>query len=446
MCNFIPKDFEGIDFRFCCVIYFICVVLLKKLRKEGLVMKRRITNTAAFLPLLALLLSLLIFPVSCEKEADTVKTGIEVEPGKAEQITEQTEKRAENIIGTLVSLYYEKSGKKISDERLSEMAGAIAELTVAESSSERAYSAFLDVLERIGQPLISSAVRLSKGKATNEDFDVIGNAYFEFTEESSTEFLGSVAYGLCIIAYDSKIEHQLNTGSAVGSVLAKELQRKKDIFENHIGKESFSELLRLAFFSRGFFTEGALDTAVAGKFSDKELLILIKRLDFSKLSIDSEGYKLIIEYYCGTLIGKETSYFDELLYKANHNGDVDKFAKSLTELPKLLSSITENMGADDISLMRKGDKKALAASIFAAFSEEDWLLFEKITDISVKSEIYEEVALSFFGEDFESHKTAIEEKSIDELKASIGKENFHDTLEGYIFGISPAFSYGFEYD
>ncbi len=400
-------------------------------------------SLTVILVLSVLTFALLILSGCKDDDSDTVKVGIDVDKDDGtDTVTEQTKTRARTVIEKLVSLYYRKSGERLTVAEIEAVVAKTLELTLAEGLTEHKYSAMIGVLEESGEEFVSAAVATLDGDFSEDAVNTIGNVYFKLTEEVDAGYFGSVAYGICIMSYERKIEKHIAAGTAVGNVRARQLTEKKETVINHIGKESFSELLRLTFFLRGFFATGSLDPDAAERFTDAELLVFIKEIDLSGIKIGKEGYKLLADYYSDSLFGKETTYFQELIYAANNNGDIDLFAGAMEDAIKLASKIISRFTEADVALLRTGDGDGLVKSVFAGFTDEEWTLFERITDLSVKNAKYSKIATEFFGDDFTQYASSNSPVSLTELRAAVGTDGFMNSLEGYIFGISPAFSYG----
>jgi hypothetical protein len=286
-----------------------------------------------------------------------------------------------------------------------------------------------------------------KNGISEDAVDVIGSVFFDLTDRVGAEYFGAVAYGAAVMEYERKIEEHTAKGTSVGRVKAKELTAKMNVFKEEIGKKNCSELLRLGFFLRGFFVDGRLNPDAADRFSDEELLIFIKKIDIGGISAGKAGLELLLDYYADSLILKnETSYVEELLYEANYNGDAGRIFSDFEDLLILLNKVVKSLDKDDVGLMRQGEYKELIRSVFLKFDEESWEIFEKLTSVEIEKAKYEKIAFDFFGEDFSEYCSEDRTVSLSEVRLSINEENFYNKLEGYIYGISPAFSYGMKND
>ncbi len=399
------------------------------------------TNKTVRAMIQVLLSTLLFFSLmllsGCKKESETVKAGIDIIPSRYEPVTDATRERAQKIMKDLAALYHQLGGTS-SEEGF---ADRFLEVTLSEGLGEREYSAFLEVLERRGEKLLEALFSLSSGEINEELIDDLGSIYFDLTESAGADYCGALLYGLTLIGYDERIEEHLSSGDAVGTVLANKTTEEKRIIEEKIGKKSFSDLFSLIFFLRGFFVDGVLDADAAERFTDAELLVFIKRFDISGINIEKEGWLLLLEYYAKGMMSRETSYLEELIYTAYDNKDSEKLAAVIPKFFELTVSVQKNLTSEDVGFMRRGDGKGLIESVFGHFGEKEWSCFEELCSVSIKKEDYDRRAEALLGEEYINYKAALEGKGCDELRGSVGTESFYNTLEGYIYGISPAFSY-----
>ncbi len=373
-----------------------------------------------------------ILLTGCSARDDIVKTGIEVERSAPKAVTEETTVLAEEVIRPLISLYFEGKKNKPSADEIEKIGDDIISITLGEGLGDREYRHFLGVLDKRGAELIGALSGDLKEANADELLTLIGRIYFELTEELAPEYIGAVAYEMVMMLYNDAIAN-------ASGVLKKMRESEKESFENNIGKESFSELMKLTFSLRGFFAGGGLNAEAAEQFSDSELLIFLKRLNFDKIDIKTEGYELLCEYYTKYLLGE--TYIDKLINEAvNYAKDTDIYT-AMSKLPSLLASVTAALTPEDVGLMRSGKTRELIGSVFGKFTAEDWALFESITDIEITSEAYNKVAAERYGEDFASYMSRTEARSLDDVKAAVGSADFCEVLEGYVFGICPAFSY-----
>ncbi len=405
-------------------------------------MRAKVKRFIAALTAVSLAVSMLVCLTAC---GGTVKVGIDVEPSEGEPITDSTLLKTENTVTELLTLYFKKRGERISEEKLGELVKKTVEVIKNAEPSDRTCSELVSVLVSRGEELVTTLADISRGEPEENAIDTLGGIYFDLTARVDSELLGCVAYGVLLVFLDRKIEKHLAAGDAVGEVLASKLMSRREVLTSDIGEAGFCELLRLGFFVRALFIDGTLRLDAADAFSDKELLIFIRSLDFTGLDIKPDGYKLVIDYYCSSLIVKDTSYLDELIYDANYNGDIDAVCELITHLPRLAAVIQGYTDMDNVGYLGEGDTEAFLYSVLGKFGDEDWALLELIENTKINSESYNAVAEKLYGDDFIAYKESTVTSSLEELRdaaSSSDTESFYDTLEGYICSISPAFSYG----
>ena len=413
-------------------------------RREELLFMKRIALRSLCL-IMMIILTLGNF-CACFGAQSTVKDGITVEPGAPLAVSDAAKSRGSAVIEKLLLDYYEENKAVPTDGELAEQTDRLLSLSLEIQIGDKKYLDFIDFLEECGGELISAL--------SNPDGDTpetLINAYLGISSLVSSEYSGGLLFGLALFAYDEKYSEYFTkyeaTGKANYKVLADGIAAQKEIFVSSVDKSDFSALCELIFFVRGLFVSGALDSGAVGMLLDAEILLILERLDFSELDIEPAGYALLLNYYSDALIKKdETTYFDELLYELNYSGDGARVSERMGELIALLSSVKEALTAEDVGLFRTGELGAALSSVFSRFGDEEYELFERLGSSFEKKSAYDKVANSFFGDDYTEYKSTKAPKTLSELRLSVGTDEFYNTLEGYVFGISPAFSYGMSND
>lgn len=401
-----------------------------------------------------LLLFSLCFLASCDGR-NTVQNGIEIKNDEKKEYSEKTLELSENIIFELLCEHNERKNEKAPNAseltRLSEKAKRISSIAVDTDISEALYLKVLDELSK-GSPRIAAAFA---GLATG-DFDALRSVtelYHSLFFLAGSSWTGGIVYELCYLYLDEcyvrETEEYQASGSAHHKVLADRYKNERDAFREGIGKESFSSLLSLSLFLGAMGREGVIDEGMLSAFSDEEIYSFISHTDFKPIDISPEGYELIFTYLANLFFASDTeSYLGELMFnfaKAK-NPDVKKAAPYINDVISLVQYSVSSLSTEDIGLIREGEKEELISSIFSRFGSEQWQTVRLISDIGFNSSLYSSIAVRFFGDDFTSYKNSMTKKSFDELYASVGTADFYNTLEGYVFGISPAFSYGMSND
>ena len=406
-------------------------------------------NIKATLALVFIILALSFSLFGCGGDKPIVKDKIEVENSEIPPHSEETKLYAKEVIFSLLSGIEEAEKKSALTESEKQKLLKDTERLFTVSQEilipERDYLSYFELIEKNESELISALTNLTSGS-----LDTLFGIYLELSDSAGSDYVGRVFYGVCLYLYDSKYEKQITLYESYGDdkdkykyllMTAEGIKADKTVFEREIGAKNSVEFIKFSFFARELFLGGAFTDERMKSFTNEEILVFLKHLDFSGISIGKDGYKLISKYYSKLLIAKkETTYFDEILYKAYYNNDIDKFADSADELISLLSSVKDSLKADDIGLLREGETEKFISNIFSRFTENDRALFEEISAVSVSRD-YDSIATEFFGDAYTTYKTSLVGADIDALRAAVGKDYFYTTLEAYIFGISPAFAY-----
>ena len=114
---------------------------------------------------------------------------------------------------------------------------------------------------------------------------------------------------------------------------------------------------------------------------------------------------------------------------------------SVKSIFDFISLLEKNITIDDIPLLRENKIDELFASVSLRIEQNEWEKLDKALKTEINSDSYIKLAKNYYGEDFNKYLESYETASIEELKASMGSEDFYQTLKEYISGICPAFSY-----
>ena len=126
----------------------------------------------------------------------------------------------------------------------------------------------------------------------------------------------------------------------------------------------------------------------------------------------------------------------------NAEGDIADVAAVMNDLVGLMTFIKQNIDGIDVGLLRAGRRGDFLSRAFGKFTDDEWAKFESITTLDLSTSKYELQARRVFGTAFIEYKNGVQVKTLAELRAAVGQEDFYKTLEGYMAGITPAFSYG----
>ena len=387
--------------------------------------------------LLVLLASLALVLFSCSEDK-IVQNGIEISEG-ASSYSPETKARAQDVIFSLLKGYLEKttavSLPQATLDSLSAHAERVRVITEGQPMTEQQYCEMLSLLEKEGERVIDELVSGEASEATL-------SLYRELSLLVSPDYVGKTLYHTVDYIYEYKYEENMRDYEQYGYefllIDAMALQRERQILQKDIGESSFSSATRAFYFVAALAKGGVHEQEVLSGFSDEEILLLVKSIRFSLGEITPEGWELLLSHLPATDNG---SYASRLLAKAKENGDVGKLSSVMGEMLALLASCRESLDTADVEHIRGMDAAALLKNAFEELDQEDWQRLERITTVPLVSADYEAVAAEYFGEDFTAYAAEITPATIEELRQSVGTEDFSKTLEEYIAGISPALSY-----
>lgn len=113
---------------------------------------------------------------------------------------------------------------------------------------------------------------------------------------------------------------------------------------------------------------------------------------------------------------------------------MEKFAAVADDAVAFIALINTRLTKDDIAKIRDGRGGEAIGRLFESLTEEELLLFKKTTEIEINNDLYSELALAEYGEDYAEYISATKEVSYGELSASIGTAGFSDNLDEYLKG------------
>ena len=223
---------------------------------------------------------------------------------------------------------------------------------------------------------------------------------------------------------------------------AEKYQAEKQALENSIGKINFITVLKNGFaFADLFFGEG-MESEQFSAFTNLEILTFLRGLDISSLSITEAGWQLVLSRG----IPDEGGRYAMKLLQTVKTYDLAEGATALECAVKLLSNTISRWTETDVALLRNGDVSALIQTAFQRFDETDWALFQRMTTLNLHTEYYDTLALETYGEGYLQYKNDLTVYTLADLRAAVEQTEFDNVLRGYIAGVSPAISYGMQYD
>ncbi len=383
---------------------------------------------------------------SCtENDKEIVQNGIDIQDSTSIPYSEETDKRAENVIYSLLEHYAKKKAPSSLPEatisKLKSEAEKIQELTKKQPLAEAQYLEMIDAFEKEGFKVID--------ELTNEPYSLVSTKelYKVLSKKIGAEYTGNMAYHFSLYYYDYKYQENIKNYEKYGYSFLKEdaekMLNEKNTVISHIGIDNFTLAVNAFFFFSELSLNGAHESSQLQGFTNEEVLIFLKHIRFSKININENGWELLLSYIP---VSNEGTYFSKILAKMKENGDIIGLAAVMNDFVSLCASWQNSLTESDAEQIKKMDYLQIIISAFRQFSDNDWTLFEKITTLNLSCDAYMAIAGEEFGEEFNGYCESTTTYSLSELRASLGNDDFLKTLEGYFAGICPAFSYLFNYD
>lgn len=385
---------------------------------------------------------------SCVQKPPTVQNGVIVTPSVILPYSVETNEYAEGVIFDMLERYFQKTVTsnlpEASIQTLKTQAKNIQKITADTLLTEEQYLECIRFLEENSERYVDALARVEKGTSEEEDFDVLKHAYTNLASKMGSGILGAILYELCLYRYDYEYEKAMERfekyGYAYLKADAEAFAADKATLQEEVGEENFISVMQMACFLSDLFFGGAFEAGQVASFSDHEILALLQEPSFDSVTVSSEGWELLLEYFAS--FAPTESYAGKLFVKASENGDFAHLSMQMGEMLKLLSAVQDNLTVEQASLLRQNEREKVLSSVFAGFGDAEWSLFETLTATELKKADYETIAGEVYGEAFEAYRKAVTVSSLSELKATAGTDGFSKALEGYLAGISPAFSYG----
>lgn len=391
--------------------------------------------------LLVLLVSAMLFSfAACEGELPADKHAIKIEEDSP--YSEETLLYAEETILSLIRYAYSNAIlNNISDKvgaRLASYAHRLCDITAADPVSEKQYCRAIDMLAHSGEGVIDELISLRNGES--EGYEKTRKLYLDLSAVFGADNVAAMLYDTCILIYDVCYERTVEKFETYQYPWYKDeaeaLAAEKSDFAESIGKEDFSALVRCGTAIAELLSLDADE--IAGAFSDAEFLEMIRHLELSEIRIDEKGWKILLSH---SLAAKSSSYYDRLSAVFEESGDIDRVAAAMDQALGLIVGMIERCEPEDIALLRAGKSGEFLVSAFSRFERADWESFRSVSSVSLSNGKYSELALEEYGEDFSEYLAGIRQIEFDELRASVGSEDFYQFLRDYLAGICPAISY-----
>ena len=384
--------------------------------------------------------------LGCRKE-EHLKEGITLQPNAP--YSEETMLYAkQTFLSLMEAAYSSASGIKIENisptirTRLEGYSARVCAITVQKTVVESQYLSMLDTISRDGKAVIDELLALRAGEST--EWGSIRNFYLDLTAIFGSEYVASMFYDICAFIYDAKydlaMERYEKNPYPWYLEEAETWATEKAIFLASVERTAFSALIRCGVATFELFSNGF--ASLPDAFSDAELLQIVKTLDLEDIVMERAGWSILLSY---TLPKEEpladAPYFVKLRYAVRTSGDYEKLADVMDEMSALALSVTQKMIPTDMQALRTGDYEALANSVFSRFSDADWDAFNTLTSIALSNEQYHALATAEYGASYSEYLASLQSVTFEELRQSLGTEDFYSDLLHYLAGICPAISY-----
>ena len=405
-------------------------------------MKRVLRDLFLFLLILGTAFSF----VSCDRGDPAPKQqGILISdepPYSAEALT-----YAEETFYSLLMHYTKKTTKvqtipQATLTRLSTIAKNAASITAEHPIEEPIYLEVMESMRLRGTEVIDELYAFFREEG--ESLAKTRSLYLSLVGLVDPSALTDTFYELLIYSYDYRYEDAVAKYEKYGYLqhkeLAENIRSERSVFTEQIGREGFGAVFSHALVFSELFSHGALSSEKMDSFTDEEILLFLQSLELSGTEIGDEGWMLILEKLPAS---KDPSRYGASLFAIlRESGDYRKVATVMNDVTALTSAASDRLTADEIALLRAEEYEAAAAAVFGRFTDNDFETLLRIAAVPLEKEAYHNLAIEFYGEDYAEYAAETVPIGMEELRRSAATDTFYESLERYVAGISPAFSYG----
>lgn len=381
---------------------------------------------------------------SCGGGDRVVQNGISIGNEALPDYSAQTVARSVGVVEDCLTAFYELQTStgltSAMKTTISQYSNAVVTAMAKGYVSEEEFEGFFAYLED-NLDVVNAFDNLRKGIGDSEDETKLKALCRQFTSTFGVEATGNVLYDLSIFYFDYNYETALRRYEQYGfNYLLKEAEEfaeKKNILETEVEKGNFIQLTKSAFFISELMLGGALNSTFASTFTSAELCVMLKQQGFSEISLNANGWSLVLEYL-KILLPKD--YGEDIFVLAKDSGDLLRVADVMNTAVKLLSAIQENLTPAHTEHLINYDADAFAYAVVSGFNDEEWAMLEGL-EVALTGD-YNAIALEYYGDDYLGFKSSLEGITISGLKQAADKEGFANLLYGYLKGLYPAFFYG----
>ena len=407
-------------------------------------MRKAYTRVLALLLALAFSLSL----CGCNQNAPpATQQGIVITPAPAAPYSAETLAYAEEVFYPLILRYAQGQGLFLTPSvkaHYRTVAAEIARITAKNPVKEALYTEALAAVALYGEAVVDELVAYAEGKG--ESLAETAVLYRALTALFDNKAVLGVFYELLLYSCDYRYRDAMEKYELYKREIfrkqAEAARAEKRVIQDSIGEETFSAILSGALVFGDLFFGGALEEESLSAFSDEEILAFIRTMELSEVRMESEGWALILEKAVPAAVGDNGAYVLRLLSAAKENGDLASVAAIANDVFALGCAVVSQLTAEEISLFRSGAHEAAIAGAAARFTDAQWESLSRIGALSLQKERYHALALELYGADYAAYAESLTPLTAAELRAGLEKETFYESLERFVFGISPALSYG----
>ena len=407
-------------------------------------MKSASKRVLALLLMLALVVSL--FGCAETPEAPGIKQeGIVITPEvpySAEVLA-----RSEEILYPLILRFVEKSGLFLTPtlkEHYRTVASEVAAILAKNPVDEDLYTVALEAIESRGETVVDELAAYAKGKG--DGLGEVAVLYRQLVSLFDSRAVLDVIYDLVLYSFDYRYRDAMAKYEQYKREKFKQeaeaVRKEKRIVTDEIGRQAFYDVVSQTLALADLFVGGALESELLDTFSDEEILAFLRRLEIRRLSVTDVGWVLILETLTPAAQGENATYAQRLWARARENGDFTAIAGACNDLSEVSAAIVSHLTASDIAEIRNGDYEAAVAAALARFTDAQWECLSRIGAVELRADDYHAVAAQVYGAAYVEYAESLLPVSAEQLRASIDTENFYESLERFVGGISPAFSYG----
>ncbi len=405
---------------------------------------KRFLRALAFLLVLALSLSL----IGCggkNTPPEKLQEGIVISPEVP--YSAATVAYAKETLYPLVLRFVENGGLLLTDTlraHYREVAAEVAEILCAEPVAEPLFLSAMDAIGTRGAAVVDELYAYAKksGTALTETAAL----YRALVLLLDSEAVLRAFYNLVIYSYSYRYEDAMLKYSEFKKIHflreAQAIRTERAVFTEEIGEAAFCAVIGRALCLSDLFFGGALESGQLDSFSDGELLAFLRRLDVEPLSVSDAGWELILSLIAPE---KAADAQDHALWIAallKKNGDLSAVAAVCNDMTAVGAALVAHLGEESLALLRRGEYEAAVASSLADFTEQEWLALARVQGMAIDRDAYHGAALEKYGDAYLAYAESLVPLTAEGLCESLGTENFYESLERIVGGISPAFSYG----